>query len=373
MQTSAPATPGMALADVETPALIADLDLLERNLARMQQAADSAGLRLRPHGKAHKTPEIARRQIALGAVGICVQKVSEAEVFAAAGIPDILVTNQVVTPAKLDRLVALAGGHRIGICVDNAIQIDRLAAAIARAALPADAAIDVYVEIDVGQGRCGLPVGREIVALAQRITAERAMRFAGLQAYHGAAQHLRHPDERRAAIASAAGLAARARDLLAEAGLPCPHITGGGTGSHAFEAASGVHDEIQPGSYALMDADYARNDTGETAAFEHALRIRTSVISTAVPGQAVVDLGLKGASVDSGLPVALAPGLEVTGLSDEHCTLRPGPGMTLRPGDAVDLIPGHVDPTCNLHDWIVACRGDRVEELWPIAARGPGL
>ncbi len=366
-----PARRGDTLDTVETPTLLVDLDLLESNLDRMAEAARTAGMRLRPHGKAHKCPEIARMQMVRGAVGICCQKVAEAEAFAAAGIADILVTNEVVDPRKLARLATLGRTRRIGLLVDDALHVARAA----EAAGAAGTSFDVYVEIEVGQGRCGVVPGPIMVDLARQIAASPSLRFAGLQAYDGGAQHLHAAADRKARIENVALLANRARDLLASAGLRCPLVTGAGTGTFPYEAASGVFGELQCGSYALMDAEYARLQREGDDGFAPALTLLATVISAARPDRAVLDVGLKGQSIDAGFPVPTgdAAGAEVVSVSDEHTVLRLPDGMRLRPGDRVSLIPGHVDPTCNLHDWIIPHRGGIVETPWRIAGRNPGL
>ncbi|MBA4790400.1 MAG: DSD1 family PLP-dependent enzyme [Rhizobiales bacterium] len=368
MPPRSPAQPGAAVHDIETPALVIDLDLFERNLSTMADAVAGSGVRLRPHAKAHKSPDIALRQMAMGASGVCCQKVSEAEIFVAAGIPDVLLTNEVADPRKLRRLAALSGRARIGLCVDGFAQVERLRDALAGL----EARLDILIEIDVGQGRCGMTVGPQIVDLARAIAAVPGLTFAGLQAYHGKAQHLRAPADRRAAIGHATERARIAKAMLEGAGIACPTVTGAGTGTFALEMASGLYTELQPGSYALMDADYARN-AFDGPVFAHALTLHATVISTAVPGQAVLDVGYKGAAVDSGPPVPVSPASEVLGMSDEHTLVRQPDGAPLVVGDRVILLPSHVDPTVNLHDWFVGVRDGRVEALWPIAARGPGL
>ena len=361
----------MRIEDVDTPALILDLDKFEHNLARMANFAAAQQLRLRPHAKMHKTPAVALRQIALGAVGVCCQKTSEAEVLAAAGILDILITNQVVGAPKLARAAALARNARIGVCVDDAGN----AGDVSAAAVAAGSVLDVYVEINAGANRCGVAPGVPALALAQAVAALPGVRFMGLLAYHGSAQHLRTPAERQSAIAAAVDMTRSSRDLIAAAGIACPVITGAGTGTYQVEAASGVYNELQPGSYAFMDADYGRNS--EAQPFEHSLTILTTVMSRS-PGHAVVDCGLKAHSVDSGMPLVTsnATGSALTGLeyrkaSDEHGVLCATGGGTLPAlGTKLRLIPGHIDPTVNLHDWIVAVRHGVVEELWPVSARG---
>ncbi|WP_127088119.1 DSD1 family PLP-dependent enzyme [Aquabacter cavernae] len=363
-----PAELGAPVSEIETPALVIDLDLFERNLATMADAVGGSGVRLRPHAKAHKCPDIALRQMASGAIGVCCQKVSEAEVFVAAGIPDVLLTNEVADPRKLRRLADLSRTARIGLCVDGPAHVARLAQARAGH----EGRLDILIEIDVGQGRCGMPVGPQLVDLARAIDAVPGLSFAGLQAYQGKAQHLRAPQDRRTAIGHAVERARIAKSMLEGTGIACPIVTGAGTGTFALEMTSGIYTELQPGSYALMDADYARN-AFDGPVFAHALTLHATVISTAVPGQAVLDVGYKGAAVDSGLPVPVSPATEVLGMSDEHTVLRQPERAPLAVGDRVILLPGHVDPTVNLHDWFVGVRDGRVETLWPITARGAGL
>ncbi len=365
----APARIGDPLAAVDTPSLVLDLDAFEHNLDLMANAVRGSGLALRPHAKAHKCPDIAKAQVARGAVGICCQKVDEAAVFVAAGIANLLVTNEVVTPAKITRLAHLAQSATIGVLVDHASVIPDLSAAAAMAG----GTLHVYVEIDVGSHRCGVAPGEPALALARAIEERPGLRFRGLHAYHGAAQHLRTPAERRAAIAEASRLAGRTRVLIEQAGIPCPVITGAGTGTWQLERDSHVYTELQPGSYVFMDADYARNALApDEHAFEQSLYVLATVMSVPAPGRAVVDAGLKALAFDSGPPlVHVARGLEYVKGSDEHGVLAVDPAQAQPSlGDRVWLIPGHCDPTVNLYDWIVGMRGERVECVWPIAARG---
>jgi D-serine deaminase-like pyridoxal phosphate-dependent protein len=362
------ARPGDPVEAIDTPALVLDLDAFERNLQRMADALRGSGVRLRAHAKSHKCPEIALRQVALGAVGICCQKVSEAAVFVEAGIRDVLVTNEVVGAAKLQRLAALARRARIGVLVDDAAQVQ----ALAEAARAADAPLDVYVEVDVGAGRCGVPPGEAAVEIARRIAANPPLRFAGLQCYQGPAQHLRAPGERAAAIAQATAAARTTRDAIQAQGIRVPRVTGAGTGTFEHERDSGVFDEIQAGSYVFMDRDYADNQRSpEAVAFEHALFVRTAVMSRPSAARAIVDAGLKASSVDSGMPVVWQrPDLRYVKAADEHGVLATADADSPACGDALLLVPGHCDPTVNLYDELVCIRGGTVEALWPIAARG---
>ncbi|MDZ7651298.1 MAG: DSD1 family PLP-dependent enzyme [Burkholderiaceae bacterium] len=369
-----PARPGDALQDVDTPALILDLGKFESNLTRLMQAVKAYGVRVRPHAKSHKCVQVARRQIESGAVGICVQKLSEAAVFLAGGIDDVLITNEVVGAAKLRRLVELAQRHpqaRLGVCVDDAGVVRQLA----QQCDALDARVDVYVELDVGQNRCGLVTPHEAVDLARVVVASPRLNFMGLHAYAGSAQHRRGVPERRAATEAAAQKAHDARAALRAADLPCERITGGGTGTFVYEAASAVYNEIQPGSYVLMDADYARNAIDpQTPRFEHALAILSTVMSVRQADgneRATLDAGLKAFSTDSGPAVPTFGGWRPYAVSDEHTVLhKVGDGPVIRLGDKALLVPGHCDPTVALHDWIVAVRDGRVEDVWPVDARG---
>lgn len=369
MITSAPAAVGMPLAAVDTPALILDLDAFERNLARMADAVRGKRARLRPHAKSHKCAEIALQQVAAGAVGVCCQKVSEAEALIAGGVGDVLIANEVVGAGKLDRLAALARSAKIGVCVDAARSVADLDAAAARAGVR----LDVLVEINVGGDRCGVEPGAPALALARAIAASGNLRFAGLQAYHGGAQHLRSIASRRDAIERAVGLVRATRESLEAGGVACETVTGAGTGTFPLELASGVYDELQPGSYIFMDADYNRNEADAAwPQFEQSLFVWATVMSRPTAARAMVDAGLKASSVDSGMPqVWKLPGVEFVKASDEHGVLVIAPGVEAPAlGAKLLLVPGHCDPTVNLHDWFVCVRRGVVEALWPVCARG---
>lgn len=359
-----PALPGMMIDDIVTPCLVVDADALDRNLRKLAEFCTGQGMALRPHGKMHKCPDLAHLQMQHGAVGICAQKVSEAESFARAGLKDILVTNQVRQAVMIDRVAGLARDARIGVLIDDPANVAELSTAARRHGT----ILDVYIELDCGAGRCGLTDPEDALPLAQRITEAAHLHFAGLHVYQGSAQHM--PEAKRVdAIAHAARLATQARDLLDTNHIPVPTITGGGTGSYALET-QGPWTELQCGSYAFMDADYARV-IGD--AFEPALFLLTSVLSHNRPSRAIVDAGLKVQSVDSGLPtVHAAPDLSYTKCSDEHGEVH-DPDNRLRINDKLRLIPGHCDPTCNLHDQYVVIRNGQVEALWPISARGKAL
>lgn len=375
----APARPGDPVAAIDTPALVIDLDAMARNLATMAAFASQRGLRLRPHAKTHKSAAIAKLQMAAGAVGVCVQKLSEAEALADCGVPDIYISNEIVATAKLARVATLAGRIRLAIAVDSRTGIDRLAAALKTEGTQAD----VFVEVDVGHGRCGIaPAAAGELALR---ALSHGLRFAGLQAYQGGAQHLRSPAERQAAIEHAATMVRSAQASLAVAGVQCPLVTGAGTGTFALEADSGVWGELQCGSYVFMDRDYADNGLAQQpagaghAAFEHALFVKSQVMSVGA-AHAIVDAGHKSHAIDSGMPRVWQGGFEYRNGGDEHGILTPvtqaDSGRLPLPeiGDTVWLIPGHCDPTVNLHGCYIGVRGGLahgvVESIWAVDARG---
>ena len=368
-----PAVPGMDEADIETPCLILDLDALERNIIKMGKVAKDMGVRHRVHGKMHKSVDVAKLQEKLGgSVGVCCQKVSEAEVFVRGGIKDVMVSNQVRQPAKIDRLARLPKlGSRIICCVDDPENVADLSAAAVRHGTQ----IECVVEIDCGAGRCGVTSTQEVIKIAKLIDNAEGLKFAGLQAYQGAMQHMDSYDDRKAKIEVAVAQVDDAIQNLKLQGLACDIVGGGGTGSYYFEGNSGVFNELQCGSYAFMDADYGRIldekgnriDQGE---WENALFILTSVMSHAKADLAVVDAGLKVQSIDSGLPVAYGrTDIEYFKCSDEHGVIR-DTNSVLKVNDKLRLVPGHCDPTCNLHDWYVGVRNGKVEKLWPVSARG---
>ncbi|MYJ73046.1 MAG: DSD1 family PLP-dependent enzyme, partial [Rhodospirillaceae bacterium] len=352
---------------------VLDLDALEDNIVKMGDFAKRMGVRHRIHAKMHKSVDIALLQEKLGgSCGVCCQKVSEAEVFVRGGIRDVLVSNQVRDPAKIDRLARLPRlGARIVVCVDDIAKVAELSDAAAKHGTQ----IECLVEIDCGAGRCGVTETSEVVAIARAIDAAPGLKFSGLQAYQGAMQHLDLYADRKAKIDIAVDMVRDAVEALKAQGLDCDIVGGGGTGSYYFEGNSGVYNELQCGSYAFMDADYGRIldkdgnriDRGE---WKNALFILTSVMSHAKPDKAICDAGLKAQSVDSGLPVVFGrDDVKYVKCSDEHGVIE-DPAGALAINEKLRLVPGHCDPTCNVHDWYVGVRGGKVETVWPVSARG---
>ncbi len=369
-----PAIPGMDAADIQTPALVLDLDALERNIVKMGDYAKAHGMRHRVHGKMHKSVDVALLQEKLGgSVGVCCQKVSEAEVFVRGGIKDVLVSNQVRDAAKIDRLARLPKlGSRIIVCVDDLANVADLSAAAQKHGTQ----LECFIEIDCGAGRCGVNSTGAVVEIAKAIEAAENLKFTGIQAYQGAMQHMDSYEDRKGKLDVAIAMVKDAVDTLKSEGINCELVSGGGTGSYYFEANSGVYNELQCGSYAFMDADYGRIldkdgkriDQGE---WENALFILTSVMSHTKADKAIVDAGLKAQSVDSGLPTVFGrdDAVEYLKCSDEHGVVGDPEGV-LKVNDKLHLVPGHCDPTCNVHDWYVGVRNGKVETVWPVSARG---
>ena len=370
MQTP-PARAGDSTADIDTPALVVDLDAFERNLDLMANAVRGAAVALRPHGKAHKCPDIAFAQIERGAVGICCQKVGEAEAFVAAGIRDVLVTNEIVGAAKLARLAAMAKKATVGVLADDAGRGPR----DRRRGERRGRDVSVLVEIDVGANRCGVAPGAPAVA-------HRAGRRT-----HAGALVWRNPclSRRRAASArrrrrgaprsrSAVALARETKAAIEAAGIACATVTGAGTGTWQHERDSGVYTELQPGSYVFMDADYQKNALApDQHHFEQSLFVLATVMSAPARDRAVVDAGLKALRRGFGPAAGLRRARIDVREGDRRAWRRSPSAPDASPpviGDRLWLVPGHCDPTVNLYDWIVGVRGTRVECVWPVAARG---
>ena len=358
---------------LSTPALLLDLDALDRNIAAMAAHAKAAGINLRPHAKGAKSVEIGRRQVAAGAVGICCATLGEAEVIAGAGIANVLVTSPVVTPAMIDRLVTLNQRAKgLMVVADNPVNVDALAAAAAKAGQP----LSVIVEFDVGQGRTGTTSVEAAAALAQRIKASPHLRYRGVQAYYGHLQHVTAFADRKAAAETQI---ARVRGLLERLradGLAPEIVSGGGTGTFDIDPGGGVFTELQAGSYPFMDREYLEIDmtSGRSSPFVASLFVQASVVSANREGFAVVNAGYKSFATEGGMPRVVVPRLANATyklMGDEHGGIQYDPGSgTLKVGDAVEFLTPHCDPTINLYDRYHCMRGDTLVEIWPVDARG---
>ncbi len=356
---------------LNTPVLVIDRDILQRNIEAMTTFARGKRIALRPHAKTHKSVEIARLQIAAGAVGLCCAKMGEAEALFAGGVQDLLITSPVVTPQAIDRLVALNGKiAALRVVVDNPDNVDALATAAAGAGKP----LDVVVDIDPGIRRTGVPSPESALALTQRIKAAASLRYAGVQFYCGAQQHIESYADRRAAIAERTEYLRGIVEALKGAGLAPEVVTGGGTGTHFIDAQLGVLTELQAGSYVFMDRQYNDCDLdgqGRTP-FETSLFVDAHVISANSASMATIDAGFKALSTDGGLPVVMdgAPqGAMFVFMGDEHGALI-APDHAFRIGDHVSLAVPHCDPTVNLYDAYHVVRDGTLVEIWPVSARG---
>lgn len=359
----------MKIEELDTPVLLVDLAAFERNIARMSTFAAEAGIAYRPHAKAHKSPHVAKLQMAAGAVGVCCAKLGEAEVMAEAGVENILVTTGVIGRSKVMRLINAAQMSHIAVVCDDESNIADLAAAAQTAGLK----LDVLVEIDVGQGRCGVPPGSRAAELAQLIAGHQWLNFKGLQGYQGSVQMRASLDERRQAVKQALDRLNESADLVREAGLEIEVLTGGGTGTSLIDGALGGLTEIQPGSYIFMDTNYRAIEWQDAPAppFESSLTVYSGVVSRPAANRVILDAGWKAISGDGGMPAAIDyPDAKFRFAGDEHGELTFEGDSPLAVGDKVLLMPSHCDTTVNLHDRFIVTRDGEVEDVWEIAARG---
>lgn len=356
---------------LNTPVLVIDRDTLQRNIDAMAAFASEKGMALRPHAKTHKSADIAKLQLAAGAVGVCCAKLGEAEALAEGGVQDILITSPVVTPQAIARLIALNGKiNHLRVVADNPDNVDALAAA----SKVAGKALDVVVDIDPGIRRTGVPSAEAALALTQRIAAAEMLRFAGVQYYCGAQQHIESYADRRAAIVDRTEYLRGVVEMLANAGYPPEVVTGGGTGTHRIDAELGVLTELQAGSYVFMDKQYndCDLDGGNGKPFETSLFVDAHVISANSSSMATIDAGFKALSTDGGLPVVMdgAPaGAMFVFMGDEHGALI-APDHPFRIGDHVSLAVPHCDPTVNLYEAYHVVRDGGLIDIWPVSARG---
>lgn len=359
-------------AKLQTPALVLDLDIFERNVARMVEHAKKSNIGLRPHAKTHKSVEIARRQLAAGANGICCAKLGEAEALAAGGIDSILLTSPVVTEAGIARLMTLNTTMRELIVVtDNADVASRLDAA----AQAAGKKLKILVDIDPGMSRTGIRATLA-PALVDQVTKAPGLEWLGLQCYAGQVQHMESPNERRAASLNALKELGDLRDTLAKSGHVPKILSGGGTGTFDIDPDARVLTELQVGSYVFMDKQY--NDvwekTGDRLPFETSLFVQTTVISANRPGLATTDAGLKSFATDAGPPFLASGAPEGAAyffFGDEQGGISyPKDGKLMKPGDVVACVVPHCDPTVNLYDRFHCVRGDTLEAIWRVDGRG---
>ncbi len=360
-------------ADLNTPALTLDIEALDRNIAKMAALVAERGVALRPHAKTHKSVDIAKRQIAAGAVGVCCAKIGEAEALSDGGVTGILITSPVSAPRAIERLAALAGhGQGLMAVVDHPAVVERLQAALAAAG----ARLDVVIDVDPGIARTGVASPEAAVALAETIAAAPALVWRGVQFYCGSQQHIEAFADRHAAIAERTAYLETVIAALSNAGFVPEIVTGSGTGTHRIDLELGVFTELQAGSYVFMDKQYLDCDlTGDgTAPFEVSLGVDARVVSANHSGLVTIDAGYKSLSTDGGVAVVQrgAPETAVFAfMGDEHAALiAPEIGAQLQPGDPVSLTVPHCDPTVNLYDFYHVVAGGTLVDIWPVSARG---
>jgi D-serine deaminase-like pyridoxal phosphate-dependent protein len=351
-----------------TPALLLDLDAFEENITRMATRCRNAGVALRPHAKSHKCGFIARAQIAAGAAGLCCAKLGEAEALFAAGVDDFLLTSPLAGEDAAQRAARLAAaGARLAVTVDHPVMVDMLAGA----AVSAGVTFPVLIDVDIGLRRSGVAAPQDGVALAARIAKSAGLRLAGVQAYGGAWQHLEGAQNRFDAAAVGAARLKGVLDALEHAGVRPDWITGGGTGSCSADIAQGLYTELQCGSYALMDRQYRdalkADPDGD---FRQSLIVQARIVSANAGTFVTIDVGLKALASDAGPPSVLGPNPNAVYFffGDEHGGLAGGGAFEI--GARVELAPPHCDPTVDRYDWLHLVRGDVLEDVVAIEARG---
>ena len=364
MSTDYLTLPGAPVEDLDTPALVIDAAAAEENIGKMQAWCDTHDVGLRPHGKTHKTPFWAHKQMDAGAIGLCASKVSEAEALVSGGVSEIMVTSQIVGAPKIARLMSLARRANVIVAVDDETNVRDLSdAAVARGVAPG-----VVVEVNVGQNRCGTLPGEPTTALAKVVDAAAGLRFEGLMGYEGHVVGRYEFEERKSGAEQAMDLLLSAADQVEAAGLPLNVLSAGGTGTYNVTGAMARVTDIQCGSYIFMDGDYllALDD------FRPALTVLATVVSRPAPDRAVLDTGRKSVSVDRGLPKVLGlPEAEVVSLSEEHTIVKlPGSARDPAAGEKVAVLPMHGDTTIALHSHYFVAREGRLEAVVEIAGRG---
>jgi D-serine deaminase-like pyridoxal phosphate-dependent protein len=349
---------------IETPALLVDLDILESNIAVIAEGCRRRGVGWRPHGKGLKSPDIARLQMAAGAIGITCATLGEAEAMAAAGIPSILIANQVVGPGKITRLVALLRGTEVIVAVDDAGQ----AATLAAAAAAAGTTLAVVMEVDLGLGRAGVAPGAPVLELASAIVRHPSLRLAGVMGWESRALTIPDPAEKARVVAETIGQLTWSADLCRAEGFSMDIVSCGGTGTFPICAEQPGVTEVQVGGGVVSDMHYRSHYCFDGP---QALTLLATVSSRPTPTRVILDAGRKAMSADAAVPHPLGLGRVASlRLSAEHATIElEEPSVRPRIGDRVSLIVGYTDSTVHLHDRLHAMRGARLEAVWPVVAR----
>ena len=353
--------------ELDTPALLIELDKMETNIQKMANYFSTVSAELRPHLKTHKTPIIAHKQIEAGAIGITCAKLGEAAAVIHAGIRDVLIANQIVGTQKIARLINLAKHSEIMVAVDNAENVQ----AISEAATAKGVTIRILVEVNIGMNRCGVEPGQPTLALAHQICKSPNLKFEGLMGYEG--HTVAKPDrtERETATREAMQRLVEAKHYLKKHSVEVSIMSGGGTGTFDITGSIPEMTEVQAGSYVFMDSTY-RNVEGVGEKFDNALSVLATVVSRPEQNRIIVDAGLKVLTKEFGIPQPTGvAGLEMTGLSEEHGKILVSNGdVSLKPGDKLEILPTHCCTTVNLHDRYYGIRNEIVESVWEITARG---
>ena len=357
---------GLPKDQLDTPALLIDLDMMEANIQKMADFFKTVNADLRPHAKTHKTPIITHKQLAAGAIGVTCAKLGEAETMVHAGIRDVLIANQIVGEQKIARLVNLAKHSEIMVAVDDEQNVDDLSAAVNAKG----ATLRVLVEVNTGMNRCGVEPGEATLTLAQYILKKPGLKFEGLMGYEGHTVAKPNFAEREASARKAVDLLVDTKHFLEENGVPVGIMSGGGTGTYKITASYPEMTEIQAGSYVFMDSMY-RNVEGVGEDFGCSLTVLTTVVSRPTPTRVIVDAGLKVLAKEFGIPQPIGiAGLEMISLSEEHGRMIAAESVKLKPGDKIEILPSHCCTTVNLHQRYYGVRKGVVEAVWEIAARG---
>ncbi len=357
--------PGMPIEELDTPSLLIDLDKFLYNINLMADFFADKPTALRPHCKTHKSPRVAQYQLEAGAVGITCAKLSEAEVFANAGVEDILIANQITGPVKIARMTELAAKCNLMVAVDDPVNVEALDQACAQKGLQ----LRVLVEVDIGMKRCGVTPGAAALQLAQQVNAAKNLKFMGLQAYEGHLVLTKDPAEREQKVIESFAPLQETITLLEKNGLPVEIVSGGGTGTFDVSGTKTPLTEMQVGSYVFMDQTY----NPVRPEFKPAMTILSTVVSRTVPGRLVTDAGLKSITSEFGWPTLL--GIEsatMSYLSEEHAVLdlADPDSVSVKPGEMVQFMPSHVCTTVNLHDAFFVHQNGVLVDVWPIEARG---
>lgn len=357
---------GASIDELDTPVLVLDLDVMEANIRRMAEKCRRAGVAWRPHSKAHKSPDIARRQLQAGALGVTCAKLGEAEVMAAGGVEDILIANQIAGPPKVRRLVQLAQSARPMVAVDDLAQAEPISAAAARAGVT----VRVLIEVDIGMQRAGTGPGEPTLRLAQSLVRLPGIELAGIMGYEGHLLQIADSADKARQIRAAMATLVATRDLLLDHDIPCPIVSAGGTGSYMHTIECPGITELQAGGLIFMD-NYYRTRC-QVSEFDVALRLLVTVVSRPAADRAIIDAGRKTHIMDVAVPTVVGrDDIRVVRLSAEHGALELAPSARdLRVGDRLELVLGYSDFTTVLHNEFVGVRGGRVTEILPLLGRG---